>query len=345
MFPFKDAILSFADEIKQIEAEKAQAFKDLEQTQKDLANALDKGKEVTLLLNQAVSERNTAQSQLLEANRALGASIARERELQARLAELTKPPVVTLPPTSSQKVTRAVLGRWAAFTIEHSKKSPSPTENAYARKAMDWGKSIGMDLYRIFLNPTETRAMATMAVDNPENIIGYGRTLGLRWMADTMDTIVGLLKTHTELKTHCDALIKMGCEGFYINDADRAALPFDALKGMIGRLRAASPDMPIFVSLLGSANLDLYKSVADYVEIQTFGTVAELTTFLKRGVIPCLDLRKSLTANDLELRIEVILRYPPQAFFFYADLVTDYQDAPDVEDALIKEFVKAWKAR
>jgi hypothetical protein len=343
MFPFKDAILSFADEIKQIEAEKESAL----QAAQNAADAL----------TAMTTERNAAAGALeasnaayeaeraahLKTQRGLAESIEREKGLQAQIVELTKPPVV-IPPVTPQKVTRQALGRWAGFTVEHSKKAPTPSENALARKAMDWGKSIGLDMFRLFLNPSEARAMAAMADDNPEKITAYGRKIGLRWMADTLDTIAGLLKTRDELKAYTDALIQMGCEGFYVNDADRAALPFDALKVLIARLRDAAPDMPIFVSLLGSANVDLYKTVADYVEIQTFGSLSELATFLKRGVIPCLDLRKPMTVSDLKARAEVALRFPPQAFYFYADLVTDYQDMPDSEDAIVREFVKSWKS-
>jgi hypothetical protein len=335
MIDIIQAIVSYDDLVRQ--------GQELAQALKDLQIALDKGREVTIAFNQAITERNIAQSSLLDANRALGESVARERELQARILELTKPPVVIPPPTSPQKVTRTALGRWAGFTIEHGKVAPSVTQSAIARKAMDWGKGMGMDLYRIFLNPSETGAMRKMTADNPENFIAYGRSIGLRWMADTMDTILGLLPSRDALKLYCDHLIAMGCEGFYVNDADRAAIPFETLKIMIGRLRDVAPDMPIFLSLMGSANLDLYKTVADYVEIQTFGTVLELATFLKRGAIPCLDLRKPLTAADLKLRAEVALRFPPACFFFYADLAQDYQDMPDDEDVIVKGFIEAWK--
>jgi hypothetical protein len=313
----------------------------LEDTAQKVADALAGMTEARDAANQALEAANGAleaeRSTRLKTQRALADSVAREKALQARILELTTPI------SSPQKVTRTALGRWAGFTIEHSKKAPTPAENALARKAMEWGKSIGLDMFRLFLNPSEARAMAAMADDNPEKVTAYGRKIGLRWMADTLDTIAGMLKTRDELKAYTDALVQMGCEGFYINDADRAALPFDALKVLIARLRDAAPDMPIFVSLLGSANVDLYKTVADYVEIQTFGTLSELATFLKRGVIPCLDLRKPMTVTDLKARAEVALRFPPQAFFFYADLVTDYQDMSDDEDAIIRDFVSAWK--
>lgn len=320
--------------------------RDLDAAQKDLKIALDKGQEVTLAFNQAVTERNAAQAAeqaerdtRIKTQKALAESIARERDLQAQIAKLT-PPVVVYP----SKVTRTQLGRWAGFTIEHSKKAPSPAESALARQAMDWGKGIGLDMFRIFLNPSEARTMSTMSADNPEHFIAYGRKIGLRWMADTLDTIAGLLPTPDALKAYCDQLTAMGCEGFYINDADRKTLPFEQLRALITRLRTAAPQMPIFVSLLGSANLDLYKSVADYVEIQTFGTLSELATFLKRGAIPCLDLRKPMTVSDLKARAEVTLRFPPPALYFYADLVTDYAQMAADENAVIRDFVKAWKA-
>jgi hypothetical protein len=332
------------------------SYDELVEQGKALENALTAAQNAANALSAMTTERNAAAGALeasnaayeaeraahLKTQRGLAESIEREKTLQARIVELTKPPVV-IPPVTPQKVTRQALGRWAGFTLEHGKSAPSHTQNAYARLAMDWGKSVGLDMVRLFINPSEARLMSTMTDDNPENIIGYARKIGLRWMADTMDTIASLLKTPTELKAYCDALAKMGCEGFYVNDADRMAIPFEALRLMIARFRAAAPEMPIFVSLLGSANVDQFKTVADYVEIQTFGSLAELSTFLKRGVIPCLDLRKPMTVTDLKARAEVALRFPPQAFYFYADLVTDYQDMPDDEDATVQGIVAAWK--
>lgn len=250
--------------------------------------------------------------------------------LKAALEAATKPPTV---PTT----------RLFGFTIENSSKTPSATEYAKNKTAMAWGQQIGFNRYRIFLNPTEMRSMS-LGVGALENIIAYGSSLGLAWMADTMDTICKMLPLDSSLKTYCDGGARLGWSGVYFNDADRADLPIETLKTMVSRVRKAAPGVPIYGSLMGNANLPLYKAIFDRVEVQTFGSDAELAMYLKLDAIPCLDLRKPLTVDQLKTKAAIILRNPPRDFFFYADLNSDYIDMPDSEDVVIRDLLVKLKA-
>lgn len=324
----------------------------------DLQIALDKGKEITIAFNQAVTERNTAQGALLEANKALAASVDRERALQARILELQKPPVVIppTPPPTSGKITREFLPRFAGFTIEKGRSAPTAALYSQVKTALRWGRAGDLDMWRGFFNPQEVidHLKATPPLGNlPE----YGRSIGYQhWIADTIDRILQLIPydprdpADTKLKAYMDGLEKMGAEGVMVNDANRKpsaddpGITFEQLKGIIARLTNVAPNMPIFVSLLGSADVSLYTALGVWVEIQTFGSVSELGTFLKKPVIMCLDLRRPLSAADLKTRADLTLKMPPKQFFFYADEVYDYDAMPDAEDAVIREFVQKWKA-
>lgn len=267
--------------------------------------------------------------------------------LRAEIQRLTPPPP---PVVASSKITRTFLPRLFGMTIENGDSAPSKARYDVIMKALDWGKAQGFSTYRLFLNPSE---VAELQKPTPQygNVIAYGKSLGFRWLADTIDTIVGNLPDDTKLKEYMDGLKALGCEGVYINDADRAALPLNMLRIMASRLRRAAPDMPIFASLTATADLATYKGIVDWVEIQTFGTPAELTRFLAIDnalpypLILCLDLRKPLTTDDLKTRAALLKKDPPYAFFMYADLAADYESAPDSEDVVIKELLTALKAR
>lgn len=284
-------------------------------------------------LESTLAERDNLQQKLTDANRSIARSVSQIQALESDLANRAPAP---------QKITRTSLPRLAGFTLENSDKAPSRDRYAAACRALDWGARMGLDTFRIFLNPTEMRDHA-LGTGTLWDLVAYARGKGTRYLADTMDTITLSLKD-PELKLYCDYAASLGCEGFYINDADRKDIPLDMLKSIVVRLRKAAPDMPIFASLLGSANLETYRAIVDYVEIQTFGTPGELATFLRKDAVMCLDLRKTLNASDLKTRAELALKTPPKAFFLYADLATDYEGMPADENAVIRDFVKAWKA-
>lgn len=256
------------------------------------------------------------------------------RTLTARLEEASKPPPATAP-----------RGRILGFTIENGKTAPDARQYSNVRKAMDWGQRMGLTVYRMFLNPTEMRNHAKP----PKgyllgNLIEYGDSRNLRYMADTMDRIAQLLPNDDDLKAYCDAAIGLGCEGFYINDGDRKELPLVDLMTTLLRLRKAAPGVPIYISLMGNANLALYGKLVDRLEIQTFGSDDELDDYLQIKAIPCLDLRRPLTATDLRKKAAIIGANPPRDFFFYADLASDYDAMPDEEDGIIRDLITKLKS-
>jgi hypothetical protein len=301
--------------------------------------------EMTLSRNQMLTERNAAQAaeqaakgELTRANAALAESVVLVQKLTD---ELAKRPLPTLP-TIPAKITRTTLPRIAGFTIEKSKSSPTATLYSQVKTAMRWGQSMGLTYWRGFFNATEVAQHIGLKASTLGNLPEYGRSLGLGFIADTIDNDAVQALDNTTFKMYIDGLVKMGAEGVFINDADRAAMPFDRLTSIIARIRAANADLPIFLSLLGSAKLEIYKPIADHIEIQTFGTTGELTNFLKKDVIMCLDLRKPLTVTDLKARADIALSNPPRQFFLYADLPTDYDAMPDDEDQIIKSFITRW---
>ncbi len=248
-------------------------------------------------------------------------------ELEAEIERLKAPPV---------------KGRIFGFTIANDQKTPSTAEYAKNKSAMDWGKRIGFNTYRIFLNPTEMRNMAA-GVGSLENIIAYGSFLGLAWMVDTMDTICKMLPLDSSLKNYCDAGERLGWTGIYFNDADRLDLPIETLRLMVARVRKFVT-VPIYGSLMGTADIALYGEIFDRVEIQTFGSDSELANYLKIDAIPCLDLRKPLTTEQLKAKAAIIARNPPKDLYYYTDLNSDYADMPDSEDEVIRGLLATLKA-
>ena len=253
----------------------------------------------------------------------------------------------TLPPTPA-RLTRTSSPRLYGVTIEKSKTSPSKALYDTVKTAMQWAKRLGFDTWRGFFNPQEVRDHLK-ATPPLGNLVAYGKAQGLRFLADTLDTILKQLPSDVDLKAYMDGLIALGCEGVYINDADQYTL--EVLRGYVARLRTAAPEMPIFVSLRASANVSLYKEMVDYVEIQTFGTTAELARFLALDdalafkLVMCLDARAPMTVTDFAQRAAVILKNAPEAFFYYADQPGDYEAQPDEEDVILKGLLALLKTR
>lgn len=332
MIPIQSAIVSYEELIKQGEA---------------LDNALRAAQNAADALSAMTTERNAANQALGLKDKALQDAQAIIAKHAATILDLQK--LIPAPPVA-QKITRLALPRFAGFTIEKGKESPSLALYTKVKTAMRWGAGMGFTVWRGFFNVGEVAEhLKTAPVYG--NLIAYGQSLGLRFIADTIDNILLTVKDDVALKLYLDGLIKLGCEGVYINDANRAELPLETLKTMVTRIRKAAPDLPVFASLLATANLATYKAIVDHVEIQTFGTPSELSTFLAVDdalpykVVMCLDARAPMTASDLAKRAALILKNPPDALFYYADLPGDYDAMPDEEDVILKGLVSLLKAR
>lgn len=288
----------------------------------------DDWKAYNAALDKAIAEAQQATTGRLEAEGLVAGLQGQIKVLQAQLA----------PKPASPKITRTVLPRLAGMTIENGQDAPSQAGYDRVRKAMQWGQRMGLNACRFFLNAAEVRAHVA-GTGTLGNLPAYARECGLRFLADTIDAIAPKM-TNDELRLYMDGLAALDCEGVYINDANRIDL--NVLKTLVKRIRDAAPTMPIFASLTASANLETYKALVDYVEIQTFGTLPEFTTFAKKDAILCLDLRQQMTAKDLKARLDILAK-TPRSFFLYADKAEDYEAAPDDEDALVKGYVSAWK--
>jgi hypothetical protein len=104
------------------------------------------------------------------------------------------------------------------------------------------------------------------------------------------------------------------------------------------------PNMPIIASLRGSAKIQGFP-MFDLFEAQTFGSVDELRTFFGRAFnIFCLDARKGMSAVDITTRGAIILQAKPKAFFYYADLASDWLNMTLEKQGAIRGIIKDWKA-
>lgn len=323
-----------------------------------LANALDKTEQKLaqaetdrdFYIREAANLQQERDTRIAELGFEKEALIRQIAGLNAEIERLKIP----LPPLTADRVTRTSLPRVIGFTIEKGNTAPNGTLYNQVRAAMAWGARMGFAYWRGFFNPQE---IMEHLKDKPVygNLIVHGRSLGLRFIADTIDTILETAISDTALKAYFDGLERLGCEGVYINDADR--YPLETLRVWALRLHGTiekpgvAPNMPIFVSLRGSADLAPYKGLVSHVEVQTFGTPSELNTFLALDdkypfpVIMCLDARKPLTAAELKARAVNIARNPPHSLFYYADLAVDYASMPEEKNAAIRELVARVKAR
>lgn len=285
----------------------------------------------------------------LKTQEALAKSVARERELQALL---DKPPVVTLPVARKPIITKTEIKDVAGIAIPKGN-APSASQDQNARLLMLLWSMMGGNAWRGFMNLQEIKAHTTMLDNNVNHLPGFGRRLGLTFIADTLNNHAVNL-SDGDLRIALDGLRKMsGTDKFigYFDDAnqyrDETKYPKGTLERLVKRIRSIAPDIILVASLTANATINDYKNpdtLFDFVEAQTFGKIGELPVFLERSFdVFCLDGRKEISIDYLAKSIDIVGELNPRNIFYYITAITDWQNIPD-KLPFIKQIVTRWMA-
>lgn len=284
---------------------------------------------------------------------------------QSRRIALLEKPVVTLPPVIVPPappvvpvmplkpiISKTELNYVAGACITLGFKPPSATVDATARELMKLISSMGFNTVRFFRNKDEVRDDLKRNPEDPRNLYAAAKKLGLTVVADTINR-AALDLSDTELSQYLAGLKSLGAALLVFDDAnqylepkkDGTRYPPNTLKDMVARVRQFS-DLPILASVRANARVEDYKPLFEWVEFQTFGRLTELDDFLRLPA-DCFVLDGQATVGNDYLRgaHDVIMKYPPNAAFWYTSLDedTDWRTMPD-KVALIEKTVKAWNA-
>lgn len=334
MFPLKEAILSFAEEIKQIEAEKENALTDAQ----NKADALT-----------AMTQQKNAADKALEAERqALAKAVIVNRELSEQLQAR---PVIGI--TRKPTITKTDMRDVAGVAIPKGN-APGAVQDQNARDMMLLWAMMGGNAWRGFFNLSEVKAHVVMADSNVNHLPGFGRKLGLTFIADTVNN-AALNLSDNDLDAYIAGLLKMGAAAFYFDDANQyrearnadgtPKYPADKLETMVARIRKRAPNTPLIASLTSNAVIANYKdpkTLFDFVEAQTFGKIGELTGMLGKGFdVYCLDGRKEISLDYLTKAVEIIAQHNPKNVFYYVTAITDWKGMPN-QLPLIKQAANRW---
>lgn len=283
-------------------------------------------------------------------------------ELRAEIERLKAPPTPVRP-----IITKDVIKNVMGVTLENSLTAPTDAQYEAMRVAMRQAAEMGFNAARWFLNAGEVKTHnALVDANSPDHLPNYARSLGLVYIADTVDSVVwntfkiendplksGAQKASatSALKVYLVGLERLGAAAFYLNDAnqyrDAAKFPAGTLEKIAARIRSITPNMPLIASLTANAARGDY-GAADHIEAQTFGTVSELKAFLGRDFdVYCLDGRaKTVHVDYLQAMKDLLAARNPEACFFYCDTVKDWQNAGMQEElVIIRDIVQAWQAK
>jgi hypothetical protein len=294
---------------------------------------------------------------LMDENRRFSAEIDR---LNARIADLQKPPVVVPPvvevkPTSAPVISKTELRNVRGACITLGLEAPSPAIDAAARELMHLIQRMGFNVVRFFRNKDEVRDDLKRPHDDPRNLYAIAKKLNLVVVADTVNRAAEMY-SDTELSQYLAGLKSLGAAALVFDDANQyfdaknpdGSLKFHptALAAMVGRVRRFS-ELPLIASVRANAAVGEYKPLFDFMEIQGFGNPEELRGFLKleRDAI-VLPAEEKNSLDYFRRAHDVILDNPPDAAFWYSafDEKTNWLEMPD-KVALIEKTVQAMKAK
>lgn len=273
--------------------------------------------------------------------------------LEKQLAEATKPPVVVppviTPPVIPNPIPRPptinkteIIGV-AALTIEKGDGDPGVKMYTDVRNVLLKAKGMGFNCWRGFFNIDEVRKTLGLQRSDPNHLPEYGRTLGIDFIADTVDAMMPKLDINGQ-REYLKGLEAMGAQAVVFNDANQYET-LDLVE-WTDAVRRVLPNMPIIASLTGVANIAKYP-MFDFFEAQTFGNVGELENFIERPFdIFCLDARKAITAEGITTRAAAVLAAgrKVKAFFYYADLANDWLAMGLDKQNAIRKMIANWKA-
>jgi hypothetical protein len=232
--------------------------------------------------------------------------------------------------------------------------APSAAQDQNSRDMMLLWSMMGGNAWRGFFNLQEIKAHVAMLDNNINHLPGYGRRLGLTFIADTLNNLAVNL-SDSDLKIALDGLRKMsGTDKFigFFDDANQyrearnadgtLKYPAGTLERLVGRIRSIAPDMILIASLTANATINDYKPLFDFVEAQTFGPITDLPKFLVRSFdVYCLDGRKEISVDYLTKSVEIIAQNNPKNLFWYVTGINDWKGMGE-KIPLIKQIVSRW---
>lgn len=255
--------------------------------------------------------------------------IIENTELKERLLQTPKPP--TPPVGDGLLLIRKDSIQNANICSIVKDDTPGAKQNEMTRQVLKIAQSVGCNMWTGFFNEFELNLTAY------SGLVAYGHSLGLAFGADTVDAMHEIIYRGADddindarFKKYIEDLIKLGAVMLIVNDADgknkdgTLRYPAPYLKRMVQRIKTAAsayPEIPVMASLTAGADPKAYKAEYgfDLVEAQTFGTISELTSFLKRGFdVYCLDAQKSSSVKYLQQARAVLLKEKPKAIRWYA---------------------------
>jgi hypothetical protein len=271
------------------------------------------------------------------------------QELTRALEEAKKPPVTVPPPPIPHPIPRppviskTEISGLFALTIEKGKKEPTDAMYADVRTVLMKAKGMGFNAWRGFFNIDEVREHLARKASDPKHLPQYGRSLGIDFIADTVDAMMPKLDVNGQ-REYLKGLEAMGAMAVVFNDANQYET-LDLIE-WTDAVRRVLPNMPIIASLRGNGRISEYP-MFDLFEAQTFGKEEELLTFLDRPFnIFCLDARKSISAEGITTRAAIVLAREEKlkAFFYYTDLASDWLTMPLDKQQAIRKMIENHRA-
>jgi hypothetical protein len=324
----------------------------------DAAYILQETKAAQALEKVAIAEQalHETSARYAEKETELNKALAEQGALVLRLQEELKniPPVV-LPVVRKPTITKTELLNVAGICVKKDD-APTTTQDENARQLILLASMMGFNVWRGFFNLGEVKAHLTYSETNIKNLPGYGRSLNMVFMADTVNSDAISALSELDFEICIRGLIKMGAVALFFDDAnqyrdDRNAdgslkWPQGTLEKRVARVRKYSGDIPLIASLRGNAITSDYKPLFDFVEAQTFGgKITELDYFLKRKAdfeVFNLDGQKTeVTLEYLKASEPVVLRNNPDNIYYYPQTATEWKTMP-LHLPIIKQIITRW---
>lgn len=302
-------------------------------------------------LNTQLSDMQMERDAALTANKIANTEVANLTTQLQRLQTETTRPLVTRKPT----ITKTELLNVAGICVDKDD-APTTAQDENARQLILLASMMGFNTWRGFFNLAEVKVHLTYSETNIKHLPGYGRLLGMTFMADTVNSDAIWALSEADFAVYIKGLITMGATAFYFDDANQYRDDRNAdgtlkwaegtLEKRVARVRAYSGAIPLIASLRGNAITAQYKPLFDFVEAQTFGgKITELDYFLKRkGEFEVFNLdgqKNEVSKTYLEASEEIILRNNPRNIYYYPATATEWKTMAD-RLPTIKRIVTRW---
>lgn len=248
------------------------------------------------------------------------------------------PPVVIPPdPVTVKPALHNVMG----ITLTKDEK-PSTAQDTMTKEVLQLCSKMGFTHWRALLNFEEIRSTISLPA--------YGRTIGMEYVADTVDSQVARL-TYPQLVQYFGLLKKHGAVAVYFNDVDRADKA-SVMPAWIKAARAAMKEAEFAVPFIGSFTANFKREDYpgfDAYEIQTFTrSITEFNTFVKNpSEYLCLPAEHDTPLALVQQILAVTLESGRGELWTYTchDYDgTDWRQMPDMV-AAYQAFVQKWRSK